>query len=313
MNDQIKKEARRLQKELTEHSYRYHVLYDPVISDSEYDMMLKKLIEIEEEFPWVSTPDSPTKRVGAPPLDAFDQAVHSIPMLSLDNAFLPQDVLDFHNRIVKKLNREDILYTAEPKLDGVAVELKYENGLLVQATTRGDGVTGEVITENVRTIRSVPLKLSNAKLDTPPLLEVRGEVIITRPDFDRLNKTRLENGDSVFANPRNAAAGSLRQLDSRITAARPLDIFVYGIGLAQGIFFQTHSQMLESLKDFGFPVNPHIKARITIDRVLSFYKELEILRDNLAYEIDGMVIKVDDTGFQQQLGEKIKSPRWAIA
>ncbi|RLB94526.1 MAG: DNA ligase (NAD(+)) LigA [Deltaproteobacteria bacterium] len=313
MNDAIKKEAKRLQKELTEHSYQYHVLDDPLISDIEYDEMLKKLIEIEENFPEFSTPDSPTKRVGAPPLSFFNQATHSIPMLSLDNTFNDQDVLDFNKRIVKNLNREDILYTVEPKLDGVAVELKYEKGILVQAITRGDGVTGEVVTENVRTIRSVPLKLYGDKIKMPSLLEVRGEVIIQRPDFEQLNKNRLEQGESIFANPRNAAAGSLRQLDSKITAARPLDIFVYGTGLAKGISFQSQSQMLLELKKFGFPVNPHILPSITIARVLKFYKELEALRQNLAYEIDGMVIKVDDIFFQRQLGEKIKSPRWAIA
>jgi len=313
MNEEIKKEPRRLQKELTEHSYQYHVLDDPIISDVEYDMMLKRLIEIEDKFPQFSTPDSPTKRVGAPPLSGFDQAIHTIPMLSLDNAFNDQDVLDFHKRIVKNLNQEDILYTVEPKLDGVAVELKYENGILVQATTRGDGVTGEVITQNIRTIRSVPLKLHDGKTKAPSLLEVRGEVIIMRPDFDFLNKTRLEQGLSIFANPRNAAAGSLRQLDSKITASRPLDIFVYGTGLMQGISFQYHSQMLKVLKDFGFPVNNHIQTTITIDKVLKFYKELEAIRDNLDYEIDGMVIKVDDIKLQRLMGEKIKSPRWAIA
>ncbi|RLC22787.1 MAG: DNA ligase (NAD(+)) LigA [Deltaproteobacteria bacterium] len=311
--DQIRREARRLQKELTEHSYQYHVLDDPVISDAEYDILLKRLIEIEEEFPEFSTPDSPTKRVGAPPLSAFKQARHSIAMLSLDNAFNDQDVLDFHKRIVKNLNREDILYTVEPKLDGVAVELTYENGVLVQATTRGDGITGEVITENVRTIGSVPLKLHGDKTKTPFLLEVRGEVIIKKTDFDLLNKKRLENKENVFANPRNAAAGSLRQLDSKITATRPLDIFVYGIGLVQGISFQSQSQMLTLLKEFGFPVNPNIESGINIDKVLKFYKELEVIRENLDYEIDGMVIKVDDFSLQRQLGEKIKSPRWAIA
>ncbi|WP_457553802.1 NAD-dependent DNA ligase LigA [Desulfobacula sp.] len=313
MNKEIQQEARRLQKELTEHSYQYHVLDDPLISDFEYDDMLRRLIEIEEKFPELSTPDSPTKRVGAPPLTGFDQATHSIPMLSLDNAFIDQDVLDFNKRGIKNLNRQSLLYTIEPKLDGVAVELKYENGVLVQATTRGDGITGEVVTQNVRTIRSVPLRLQADKLKTPSLLEVRGEVIITRPGFDHLNKIRLERGEKIFANPRNAAAGSLRQLDSKITATRPLDIFVYGIGLTKGLSFQTQSQMLLVLKDFGFPVNSHIKASVTIEKALKFYKELEALRENLAYEIDGMVIKVDDISLQRQLGEKIKSPRWAIA
>ncbi|MBT6339452.1 MAG: NAD-dependent DNA ligase LigA, partial [Desulfobacula sp.] len=313
MNDEIKKEAIRLQKELTEHSFQYHVLDDPVISDIEYDEMLKRLIEIEENFPEFSFPDSPTKRVGAPPLNIFKQANHSIPMLSLDNAFNNGDVLDFNKRIVKNLNREDILYTIEPKLDGVAVELKYEDGILVEAITRGDGVTGEVVTQNVRTIRSVPLKLHGDRLKMPSILEVRGEVIIRRREFDQLNKNRLEQSENVFANPRNAAAGSLRQLDSKITAARPLDIFVYGTGFVEGIFFHSQTQILSALKAFGFPVNPHIKTGVSIDSVLKFYKDLEALRDNLAYEIDGMVIKVDDISFQRQLGEKIKSPRWAIA
>lgn len=313
MNDAIKKQARKLQRELTEHSYRYHVLDDPFISDIEYDEMLKRLIEIEEQFPELSTPDSPTKRVGAPPLSAFEQARHSIPMLSLDNAFNDQDVLDFNRRAVKNLNRENILYTIEPKLDGVAVELKYENGVLVQAITRGDGSTGEVVTKNVRTIRSVPLKLHGGDFKIPSLLEVRGEVIITLEAFERLNKTRLEQGENVFANPRNAAAGSLRQLDSKITATRPLDIFVYGTGLVQGISFKSQSQMLLALKAFGFPVNPNIKPGVTIVQGLKFYKELEALRQGLAYEIDGMVIKVDDIFLQRELGEKIKSPRWAIA
>jgi len=313
MNDTLKKQARRLQKELTEHSYRYHVLDDPIVSDDEYDRMLQQLIEIEEKFPEFSTPDSPTKRVGAKPLNVFLQAAHSIPMLSLDNAFNDQDVLDFNKRMVKLLNQEDILYTVEPKLDGVAVELKYENGLLVQAITRGDGFTGEVVTQNVRTIRSVPLKLHAEKLKIPSLLEVRGEIIIARQAFEALNQTRLEQGEPVFANARNAAAGSLRQLDSKITAARPLDIFVYGTGSAQGFSPRTQSQMLSALKAFGFPVNPHIKAGVTIDQGLTFYKELEALRETLAYEIDGMVIKVDAFSFQRQVGEKTKSPRWAIA
>ncbi|NOX33943.1 MAG: NAD-dependent DNA ligase LigA [Deltaproteobacteria bacterium] len=313
MNEKIKNKARRLQKELTDHSYRYHVLDDPVISDVEYDMMLKELIEIEEAFPEFSRPDSPTKRIGAPPLAAFKQATHSIAMLSLDNAFDDHDVFDFHKRNVKNLNHENILYTAEPKLDGVAVELKYENGTLVQATTRGDGVTGEVITKNARTIRSVPLKLHRRKIKLPSLLEVRGEVIITRPDFNRLNKARIENEESIFANPRNAAAGSLRQLDSRITATRPLDMFVYGTGLIKGLSLQSHSQTLDELKKFGFPVNPYIKTGLLIEDVLKFYKELESLRDSLSYEIDGMVIKVDQLSFQRQLGEKVKSPRWAVA
>lgn len=313
MNDELKKEALQLQRELTGHSYRYHVLDDPVISDAEYDMMLKRLIEIEDAYPELSTPDSPTKRIGAPPLEFFEKAVHSVPMLSLDNAFNDQDVLEFHNRIIRLTGQENIAYIAEPKLDGVAVELRYENGTLVRAATRGDGVTGEVVTQNVRTIGSVPLKLNEEKVKAPSLLEVRGEVIIKKSDFERLNKTRLDNQESIFANPRNAAAGSLRQLDSKATAKRPLDIFVYGTGLVQGLEFKTHAMMLETLQGFGFPVNPVIRAGLTIAAVLSVYKDFEARREGLPYEIDGMVIKVDDIEVQRQLGEKIKSPRWAIA
>ena len=238
MTEEIKQEARKLQRELTMHSHRYHVLDDPVISDIEYDQMLKRLIEIEDAFPEVSTPDSPTKRVGAPPLSVFEQAVHSVPMLSLDNAFSDEDVREFHKRCIKNLDQKNLFYIAEPKLDGVAVELTYENGVLVMATTRGDGTTGEVITQNVRTIRSVPLKLHSPDDEMPSLLEVRGEVIIKRSDFDLLNSRRLENNDSLFANPRNAAAGSLRQLDSKITATRPLELFVYGTGRVEGLFLK---------------------------------------------------------------------------
>ncbi len=307
------KEAKKLQKELTDHSYRYHVLDDPVISDAKYDTMLKRLIEIETLFPELSTPDSPTKRVGAPPLDSFKQAAHTVPMLSLDNAFNDLDVKKFHQRVLKNLNREDIRYTVEPKLDGVAVELRYENGVLVQATTRGDGQIGEVITDNVRTIKSIPLKLHANAQKIPALLEVRGEIIIKGADFEKLNQTREENGEQIFANPRNAAAGSLRQLNSKITAERPLDIFVYGTGMVEGMTFDSQADMLDTLKEFGFPVNENIQRKISINQVLKTYRSLEQMREKLPYEIDGMVIKVDDIAFQQELGTKIKSPRWAIA
>lgn len=311
--DPLKKEALTLQKELTEHSHRYHVMDDPVIDDATYDQMLKRLVEIETKYPDLSVPDSPTKRVGAPPLSLFETAPHSLPMLSLDNGFEDEDILAFHQRNIKSLEAHSILYTAEPKLDGVAVELTYEKGVLVLATTRGNGIVGEVITDNVRTIATVPLRLRSDMIPIPDLLEVRGEIIITHPNFSRLNQSRLDAGDPVFANPRNAAAGSLRQLDSRITATRPLDIFVYGIGMARGISFDTQSHMLDGLKNFGFPVNPHIQRQISISDVLGAHKTLETLRPDLDYEIDGMVIKVDNLEMQQALGEKTKSPRWAIA
>ena len=311
--DAYKEEARQLQKELTEHSYRYHVLDDPVIDDETYDLKLKRLTELEDKFPELVTEDSPTRRVGAPPLAAFESADHSIPMLSLDNGFSDEDILAFHQRNLKSLGTEKLMYTAEPKLDGVAVELTYQKGILTLATTRGDGRTGEVITDNIRTINSVPLRLIDKEIQVPEFLEVRGEVIIRHNDFLALNKTRLDKGESAFANPRNAAAGSLRQLDSRITSTRPLTIFVYGVGLVNGTPFVSQADMLDSLEKFGFPVNPHIQRQITIEKVLKTYKTLEQLRPDLEYEIDGMVIKVDDILLQQALGEKTKSPRWAIA
>ena len=316
--ESIREEARKLQNELNDHSYRYHVLDDPVIDDYTYDRKLKRLIEIEELHPELSVSDSPTRRVGAPPLSDFDTAEHSIPMLSLDNGFSHEDIHAFHQRNLKNLEKESILdgsllYTAEPKLDGVAVELTYENGVLTMATTRGDGRTGEVITDNIRTVSQVPLRLRETDLPVPERLEVRGEVIIHHSGFQELNRTRLNKGEAAFANPRNAAAGSLRQLDSRITAKRPLTIFVYGVGLVRGLTFTSQAQMLSVLKNFGFPVNPLIRGGITIEAVLEAYEHLGTLRPDLDFEIDGMVIKIDDIRLQQQLGEKTKSPRWAIA
>ena len=234
-------------------------------------------------------------------------------MLSLDNAFSDEEILAFHQRVVKAVETSDFLYTVEPKLDGVAVELTYEKGMLVLATTRGDGRTGEVITENIRTVGQVPLKLDTSGGPVPPRLEVRGEVIIKTPDFEKLNKKRLEQGESLFANPRNAAAGSLRQLDSRITASRPLGIFAYGIGACEGIDFTGQSHILTTLKSFGFPINPHVKKGVDIQTVIETHQAFLTLRPDLPYEIDGMVIKVDEIRYQQALGEKTKSPRWAIA
>ena len=347
MEKGIKEEVENLKAELNRHNYNYHVLDQPLISDAEYDRMMARLISIEEAYPELAYPDSPTRRVGAPPLTSFENARHSLPMLSLDNGFEDDDILEFHHRTLRRLQEEglissldDVLYTVEPKLDGVAVELCYENGVLTRAMTRGDGVTGEVITDNVRTIRAVPLKIEAGitpsladpaqaslfseeprdlkqglpvSMGVPPLLEVRGEVIINRRDFESLNNDRLEKDEPLFANSRNAAAGSLRQLDSSITASRPLSIFVYGLGLVNGISFDSHADMLKSLNAFGFPVNPLTKPRLTIDQVLEYYRKLEDIRADLPYEIDGMVIKVDDMNYQQILGVKTRSPRWAIA
>jgi len=314
MDNALKQEALDLQRELNRHNFLYHTKDDPEISDAEYDRMMVRLLEIEKEFPELSAPDSPTRRVGAALLEAFESAPHSIPMLSLDNAFSDGDMVDFHKRVLRLLKDVPLSYTVEPKMDGVAVELRYEKGLLTRATTRGDGVVGEVVTDNIRTIRAIPLRLmATPDIPLPDLLEVRGEVIIKADDFMELNRQRLKKDLYLFANPRNAAAGSLRKLDSRITASRPLSIYVYGTGLCQGIKFDFHGGMLATLQTMGFPVNPLVKQGLSIQQVLSYYRELEAMRHNLAYEIDGMVMKVDDIKYQEELGVKTRSPRWAIA
>lgn len=305
----------KLRKELHDHNYRYHVLDDPVISDAAYDRMLHELIALENRYPQLASPDSPTARVGAPPLEKFESAAHRLPMLSLDNGFNEGDILDFDQRVKKLLNiSAPILYTAEPKLDGIAVELVYEDGMLIMASTRGDGFSGEVITANVRTIPSVPLRLQTSdSRQAPAMLEVRGEIILTREGFQRLNEEREKMDLPTFANPRNAAAGSLRQLDSKITAGRPLEIYSYGLGMVTGIAFESQWQTLQELKAYGFRINPLIRPRIGIRETLDYYHELSRKRASLPYEIDGIVIKVDKTEYQKSLGEKSRSPRWAIA
>ncbi len=311
----IEEEAARLRETLHYHSHRYHVLDDPEISDAEYDRLMRDLIRIETEHPGLVVPDSPTHRIGAPPLSKFDTARHAVPMLSLDNGFGDEDIIDFDTRVRKLLSiQSPVLYTAEVKIDGVAVELVYEEGRLVLATTRGDGVQGEVITENVRTIGSVPLILrSGPNHRAPSILDVRGEVFLDHKGFDRINTQRLSENQPLFVNPRNAAAGSLRQLDSKITAARPLQIFCYAVGRISDADVGSHGEMLSLLNRLGFKTNPLTRPRIPIEEVLSFYRELERMRQSLPYEIDGMVIKVDDLAFQSRLGIKARSPRWAIA
>ncbi len=311
----IAEEAARLRETLHYHSHRYHVLDDPEISDAEYDRLMRDLIRIETEHPGLVVPDSPTHRIGAPPLSKFDTARHAVPMLSLDNGFGDEDIIDFDTRVRKLLSiQSPVLYTAEVKIDGVAVELVYEEGRLVLATTRGDGVQGEVITENVRTIGSVPLILrSGPNHRAPSILDVRGEVFLDHKGFDRINTQRLSENQPLFVNPRNAAAGSLRQLDSKITAARPLQIFCYAVGRISDADVGSHGEMLSLLNRLGFKTNPLTRPRIPIEEVLSFYRELESMRQSLPYEIDGMVIKVDDLAFQSRLGIKARSPRWAIA
>jgi DNA ligase (NAD+) len=304
-----------LRKALHRHNYRYYVLDDPEISDAEYDRMMQALQLLEEDNPQLASPDSPTARVGAPPLEKFESVAHTIPMLSLDNGFNDEDILEFDKRVRRNLGtRDEILYTAEPKMDGVAVELIYENGILVTASTRGDGLTGEGITNNVKTIQTVPLVMQTEDLaDIPPRLEVRGEVFIGLEAFKKFNQERNDQGLPPFANPRNAAAGSLRQLDSKITAARPLEIFFYGTGIVEDIEFESHGELLESLTKWGFRINPLILSAVTMGSVLDYYRELGEKRHRLAYDIDGVVIKVDRIALQQRLGATSRSPRWAIA
>ena len=310
----LKNQIETLRQTLHRHNTLYHAHDNPEISDAEYDLLMQELIALENAHPDLQSPDSPTARVGAPPLAVFETASRALPMLSLDNAFALQDIIDFDNRVKKALQIQDeILYTAEPKLDGVAVELVYQDGKLVMASTRGDGITGEVITANVRTIRSVPLQIQLQTGAVESRLEVRGEIIIDRKSFEKMNQSREDKNLQVFANPRNAAAGSLRQLDSSITATRPLDIFIYGTGLAPDMNSDSHWDVLKQLKSMGFRVNPLIRPCLTLEKVLECYRELEESRSGLPYDIDGLVIKVDSLRYQGMLGEKARSPRWAIA
>ena len=303
-----------LRKELNDHNYRYYVLDDPIISDAEYDHLLRELQALEKEHPEYIAADSPTQRVGAQPLEAFGTIEHRIPMMSLANAMSTDEILAFHDQIMRRLDdTRQIEYVVEPKLDGLAVELVYENGQFVNGSTRGDGITGEHITQNLKTIRGIPLSLRTESLPAPKLLEVRGEVFIRKNDFEKLNNQREAAGEPVFANPRNAAAGSLRQLDPKITATRPLSIFCYQAGALEGVRFTSHIEFLSTLKDWGLPVNPEIKKVNNIEEAISTHNELETRRNSLPYEIDGSVIKVNDYALQEELGVRSRSPRWAIA
>ncbi len=303
-----------LRSELNDHNYRYYVLDDPVISDAEYDRLLRELQSLEDVHPDLIADDSPTQRVGAPPLDGFGNIRHRIPMQSLANAMDTEEILAFHDRLIRRLGKEQAIeYIAEPKLDGLAVELVYEKGKFVNGSTRGDGTTGEDITQNLKTIRAIPLALRVEAQAVPALLEVRGEVFIRKDDFLKLNIQQEANDKPVFANPRNAAAGSLRQLDSRITATRPLSIFCYQAGMVEGMTFETHSEFLTALQNWGFPVNPEIKILNGIEEAVAFHSDLESRRNTLPYEIDGSVFKVNNYDLQEKLGSRSRSPRWAIA
>ncbi|MEA1880904.1 MAG: NAD-dependent DNA ligase LigA [Candidatus Marinimicrobia bacterium] len=310
----IQKKIQSLRGQLNDHNYHYYVLDDPLISDSEYDQLFRELQNLESERPDLITEDSPSQRIGAEPLSSFGSITHRIPMMSLANAMDEDELRAFDGRTKKGLDTiDDIEYMAEPKLDGLAVELVYENGLFINGSTRGDGVTGEDITQNLKTISAIPLALRTDELNVPTLLEVRGEVFITKSGFKALNKNRDQDGLAPFANPRNAAAGSLRQLDSRITATRPLSIFCYEVGTIDGVSFDTHEALLTDLKKWGLPVNPEIRKVKTANEMVNFHTTLETRRNELPYEIDGTVFKVNSTTERNALGIRSRSPRWAIA
>jgi len=312
--DALKRKVERLREEIEYHNYRYYVLDQPEISDAQYDRMMRELEKLEEENPDLRSPNSPTQRVGAPPLEAFEIVRHTLPMLSLSNAFDENEARDFDKRVKRFLGSTDkIVYVAEPKLDGLAVELVYERGFLTIGSTRGDGVNGENITQNLRTIKTIPLQLIRKEIPAPDRLEVRGEVIIRIDKFKELNRKREEAGEPPFANPRNAAAGSVRQLDSKITRQRPLEIYCYGVGEVIGKNFKTHWEILQTFPKWGLRTNPHIRRCQSIDEVLDYYHEMNERRENLPYEIDGIVIKVDRLDLQTRLGEISRSPRWALA
>ena len=303
-----------LRDQLNDHNYRYYVLDDPLISDSEYDQLFRELQKLEADNPNLITEDSPTHRVGAEPLSSFGSWTHRMPMLSLANAMNEDELAAFDTRVKKGLDTEkDLEYMAEPKLDGLAVELVYENGFFVNGSTRGDGITGEDITQNLKTILAIPLSLRKNGQKTPPLLEVRGEVFITKDGFKKLNRNQEKEELPPFANPRNAAAGSLRQLDSKITATRPLSIYCYEAGRIDGISFHTHEDFLSTLKEWGFPVNPEIQKVNNAETMVAFHRNLEAKRDSLPYEIDGTVFKVNAINQRNALGIRSRSPRWAIA
>jgi DNA ligase (NAD+) len=311
ITDKIRKEMGKLVAELTYHSYRYYVLDAPVISDAEYDRMYRRLKELEEKYGHI-LPGSPTQRVGAPPLEKFEKVRHAEPMLSLDNAFSPDEVREFANRIKKLLGTDaDIEYTVEPKYDGLAIELTYRNGLLVRASTRGDGYEGEDVTQNIKTIRSVPLKIEGNMV--PEEIDIRGEVYMDIEEFEELNREREQKGEPLFANPRNAAAGSIRQLDPSITAARKLYLACYGIGTLRGAVFRRQSEFIGWLKDARFPTPARMEIAMGIEKAINVIRELEENRQAFSFETDGAVIKVNDFGQQKQLGVKTREPRWAMA
>jgi DNA ligase (NAD+) len=300
-----------LREEIERHNYRYHVLDDPAISDPEYDLLFRELQDLEVEFPELASPDSPTRRVGSEPADSFQKVEHLAPMLSLANAFDETELRAFHRRVCTLLKVSEVDYVTEFKIDGVAVALTYEDGRLKRGATRGNGWVGENVTSNLRTIRAIPLRLRGT--NPPRLVEIRGEAFLPLSAFRRINEERIAKGEKVFANPRNAAAGALRQLDPRITASRPLDFFAYGIGYQDGAAPSTQIETLAGLGEWGLPVNPNHARQPDIEGVLDFCRSWEDRRTTIDYEIDGVVVKVNRLEYQRRLGTVSRDPRWAIA
>lgn len=326
--EEARQRAEQLRRAIEYHNYRYYVLDDPEISDAAYDALMNELRALEEAFPELRTPDSPTQRVGAPPLERFEKVHHEVPMLSLGNAFHADDVRRWYRRVCRLAGREQLDLVVEPKIDGLAVTLLYERGRLVRGATRGDGLTGEDVTPNVRTVRHIPLVIpvpapERRRADgmppfppvdgPPPRLEVRGEVYMRKSDFEALNRRQAERGEKTFANPRNAAAGSLRQLDSRITARRPLSFFAYGVGIVEGVELTTHWELLGYLGALGFPINPDSRLFASLDEALAYADAWLERRHELDYEADGLVFKVNEIALYDRLGITGREPRWAIA
>jgi DNA ligase (NAD+) len=308
----IAQRAAELRDNIDYHNYRYYSLDDPLVPDAEYDRLLRELQSLENQYPELITAQSPTQRVGAVPVEAFGEIVHTVPMLSLANAFEDQELSDFHRRVCERLGVEEVEYAAEPKLDGLAASVRYEDGLLVSGATRGDGTRGEDVTQNIRTIKAVPLHLRGD--DFPRVLEVRGEVYMTEEGFRRLNEEQVRRGAKPFANPRNAAAGGLRQLDASITAERPLTMVCYGVGdVREGWLPGAHTEILARLKHWGFKVSPEVAVVQGVEGCRNYYSQVLARRESLGYAIDGVVFKVNDVAEQQQLGTVSRAPRWAIA
>ena len=310
--ESVKKEIAKLREQINHHNQRYYIYDNPEISDAEYDKLMRRLKELESSHPELVTSDSPTQRVGAAPLEKFEKSTHILPMFSLDNAMDVSEIKDFDDRVKKLLGAQgDVEYTAEPKIDGLAMNLLYEKGLFIKGATRGDGVVGEDVTQNLKTIHEIPLRMSSE--DPPKAIEIRGEVYIKTNEFEKLNKDREKAGEPLFANPRNAAAGSVRQLDPKITQSRKLHFFAYQPGEVRGMIFKTQWQFLEQLKSWGFSVQKRIELCQGIEHVMDVWHKLLEERDKIGYEIDGMVIKVNNMEFWKRMGETARAPRWALA